>query len=135
MQLETNELLIRALDLFEHEFGAPSRQTAKVVAWDIRPDLGVVVQIDYYPPQQSGALVWLPYPDAGQPVPEIAKEYPAHAGRHSNTYPSPGLGKGLPVLRLSVTSERELTETVDYVKALRDSRPLPEVKSTDSRAP
>jgi hypothetical protein len=118
VQLRTNELLIRTLDSFEREFGPPSRRTAKIVAWDISPDYGVVVQIDYFPPGQSGALVWLPvWDDDGQPIPATAKKYPAHAGRHSNTYPSPGLGRGLPVLRLSVTSEQDLTETIHYVKA------------------
>ena len=102
----------------------------KVVAWDDRAG-GVVVQVDG-PVGQPGAYVWLPYPADGETVPEIAKEYPGGAGRHSNTYPSPGLKRGLPALRLFVTSERELAETVAYVKAYRESRALPEVRSTAS---
>jgi hypothetical protein len=121
LPLQTNDLLIRTLDAFGREFGPPSRKTAKVVAWDVRSDLGVVVQIDYFPMPHRGALVWVPHRNDGPIVPATAKDYPAHVGRHSNTYPSPGLGKGFPAVRLSVTSEQELTETVDYVKALRDS--------------
>jgi hypothetical protein len=128
--LTTNELLVTTLEAFAREFGAPARKTLKVIAWNVRPDLGVVVQLDQ--PVPSGAYVWLPYPRDGQTVPEISKEYPAEAGRHSNTYPSPGLGRGLPALRLFVRSEQELDETVDYVKAYRDARRLPEVRNRSS---
>lgn len=124
----TNKLITRTLEAFCAEFGEPTRKTVKVVSWDIRNDLGVVVQVDQ-PNREQGALVWLPYPADGQAIPEIALEYPGEAGRHSNTYPSPGLKRGMPALRLYVRSENELSDTVRYIKAYRDSLPLPEVKT------
>jgi hypothetical protein len=129
MYLESNnKLLTRTIETFEGEFGAPIRTTEKVLAWDLRNDMGVVVQIDQ-PVREQGALVWLPYPPDGQTIPEIAFEYPGESGRHSNTYASPGLKRGMPALRLFVRSEAELAETVRYIKAFRDSLPPPEIKS------
>lgn len=122
-----NRLIARTIELFTTEFGAPSRETVKVKAWDIRPDLGVVLQMDQ-PNREQGAFVWLPYPPDGQSIPEIALEYPAEAGRHSNTYPSPSLARGLPALKLIVRTELELSNTLSFIKALRDSLPLPEIK-------
>lgn len=126
-----NKLIVRTLETFQTEFGEPARKTVKVIAWNLRNDLGVVVQIDQ-PNKEQGALVWLPYPADGQTIPEIALEYPGEAGRHSNTYPSPGLKRGMPALRLFVRSEAELAETVQYIKAYRDSLPLPEVKAEEA---
>jgi len=123
----SNKMKSRAVELFCKEFGPPSRETVKVKAWDIRRDLGVVVQVDQ-PNKEQAAYVWLPYPPDNYTVPEIALEYPGEAGRHSNTYPSPGLGRGLPALKLIVHTESELSDTVAYIRALRDSLPLPEVK-------
>lgn len=123
-----NPLMSRAADVLTKEFGSPSRETVKVVAWNVRPDLGVVLQIDQ-PNREQGAFIWVPYPPDGQPVPEIALEYPGEAGRHSNTYPSPGLGRGFPALKLAVKTESELEDTISFIKAFRDSMPLPEVKS------
>ncbi len=123
-----NPLMSRAADVLTKEFGAPSRETVKVIAWNVRPDMGVVLQIDQ-PNREQGAFIWVPYPPDGQPVPEIALEYPGEAGRHSNTYPSPGLGRGFPALKLAVKTEAELADTVSFIKAFRDSMPLPEVNS------
>jgi len=116
----------QVVERFRKEFGPPSRETAKVKAWDIRSDLGAVVQVDQ-PNKEKAAYIWLPYPPDNQPVPEIALEYPGEAGRHSNTYPSPGLTRGLPALKLVVRSGSELEDTVQYIRALRDSHPLPKV--------
>lgn len=123
-----NPLMSRAVDVLTKEFGSPSRGTVKVIAWNVRPDLGVVLQIDQ-PSREQGAFIWVPYPADGQPVPEIALEYPGEAGRHSNTYPSPGLERGFPALKLAVKTESELEDTISFIKAFRDSMPLPEVKS------
>jgi hypothetical protein len=123
-----NPLMSRAADVLAKEFGSPSRETVKVIAWNVRPDLGVVLQIDQ-PNREQGAFIWVPYPPDGQPVPEIALEYPGEAGRHSNTYPSPGLGRGFPALKLAVKTESELEDTISFIKAFRDSMPQPEVKS------
>jgi hypothetical protein len=96
--------------------------------------MSAVVQVDQ-PSKGQYALIWLPYPDDGATVPEIALEYPGEAGRHSNTYPAPGLGRGLPALRLKVSSLSELNDSVEYIKAMRELRPLPEVKPSPSTAP
>lgn len=102
-----NPLMSRAAEVLTKELGPPSRETVKVIAWNVRPDLGVVLQIDQ-PNREQGAFIWVPYPPDGQPVPEIALEYPGESGRHSNTYPSPGLGRGLPALKLAVKTVSEL---------------------------
>lgn len=123
-----NPMISRTVEVFNQEFGAIDRDTAKVAAWKVRPDLGVVVEVDT-PRQGQIANVWVPYPPEGQTVPEIALEYPGEAGRHSNTYASPGLSKGLPALKLRIKTEAELRDTVSYIKAMRESMPLPEVKA------
>lgn len=121
-----NPLIRRAVELLSHEFGAPSKTTKKVVAWDMGPSFGVVIERTLKGQQ---ANIWMPYPPDKQAVPAIALEYPGEAGRHSNTYASPGLKKGLPALKLLVTSEAELIDTVAYIRAFRDALPLPEIRS------
>lgn len=123
----TDSMRSRVVEAFHREFGATSRETSKIKAWDLRSGLGVVVQIDQ-PNREQAAYVWTPYPPDNQPVPEIALEYPGEAGRHSNTYPSPGLGRGLPVLKLVIRTESELNDSLKYIRDLRDRLPLPEVK-------
>lgn len=122
-----NKFLPVVLETFETAFGQPTRKTVKIVAWDISQNLSAVVQIDQ-PAKDQYALVWLPYPSDGSTIPEIAMEYPGEAGRHSNTYASPSLKRGLPVLRLKLASDKSLNETIKYITAFRDSMPLPEVK-------
>lgn len=117
----------RVADRMSQEFGAPSRELVKVKAWDITPSLGAVVQMDQ-PNKEDAAYLWLPYPAEGQTIPDIALEYPGESGRHSNTYPSPGLGRGLPALKLTIRSDSELEGTIRYVHALKAATPLPEVK-------
>lgn len=117
----------QVIEQFTNVFGSPSRETVKVKAWTVRSDLGVVVQVDQ-PNREQAAYVWLPYPADNQPIPEFALEYPAETGRHSNTYASPGLSRGLPVLKLIVRNGLDLEGTVEYILALRDSLPLPEIK-------
>lgn len=124
----SNPLMSRAADVLTKEFGSPARSIKKIMAWNIRPGFGVVLQIDQ-PNREQGAFIWVPYPPDGQSVPEIALEYPGEAGRHSNTYPSPGLGRGFPALKLFVKTEAELDDTIFFIKAFRDSLPLPDVKS------
>ncbi|WP_250501610.1 HNH endonuclease [Caballeronia sp. AZ7_KS35] len=121
-----NKMIQRMADRLADEFGECVRQTVKVMAWNVRPDLGAVLQIDQ-PASGQGAYIWLPYPDDGQTIPEIALEYPAESGRHSNTYASPGLKRGQPALKLHVRTESEADGFIAFTKALRDSLPLPEV--------
>ena len=125
-----------AADVLSKEFGSPSRETVKIMAWTLRAGLGVVLQTDQ-PNREQGAFIWVPYPPDGQLIPEIALEYPGEAGRHSNTYASPGLSKGLPALKLVIKTDDELADSVSFIKALRDSLPLPDVKPqlTERQAP
>jgi len=67
-------------------------------------------------------------------IPEISSEYPEEIGRHSGTYASSGLKKGLPALRLRVSSEEELQQTLAYIKAFESQSPLPEVLRTETLA-
>lgn len=112
-----------------NEFGMPSRETVKVTAWDLQNNLGVVVQTDQ-PNRDDYAFVWLPYPPDSESLPEIALEYAAESGRHSNTYPSPGLEKGKPALKLIVTSLEELDDLISYINAFKSFQPLPEFKAS-----
>jgi hypothetical protein len=110
------------------EFGLPSRKIVKITAWNITNDLGVVVQTDQ-PNKEDYAFVWLPYPPDTESLPEIALEYAAESGRHSNTYASPGLERGKPALKLVVTSSQELDDLISYIKAFKSFAPLPELKA------
>lgn len=112
---------------FKQELGAPARDINKIKAWNVGPHLGVVVQTDQ-PTKENTAFVWLPYPREGQTIPAIALEYPGEAGRHSNTYASPGLKKGEPALKLTIHNERELEDTIKYIQAMSAAFPLPEVE-------
>ncbi|WP_323906081.1 HNH endonuclease [Aeromonas veronii] len=118
----------QVIDRINKEFGLPSRETVKVTAWDVGSDLGVVVQTDQ-PNKDDYAFVWLPYPPDSESVPEIALEYAAESGRHSNTYPSPGLGKGKPALKLIITSTEELDDLIAYINAFKSFQPLPDFKA------
>ncbi|MCQ8127486.1 HNH endonuclease [Methylomonas rivi] len=118
----------KVIERITKEFGTPSRQTVKVTAWEIGSNLGVVVQTDQ-PNKEDQAFVWLPYPPDSESVPEIALEYAAESGRHSNTYPSAGLERGKPALKLIVTSTQELDDLISYIQAFKAFAPLPKVKA------
>jgi hypothetical protein len=118
----------QVVERFKKEFGDASRTTAKVTSWDVGAELGVVVQTDQ-PNRKEAAYIWLPYPPDGQPVPDLALEYPGEAGRHSNTYASPGLGRGKPALKLVLREEQELEDTVAYIRAFLSFLPLPELRA------
>lgn len=59
-----NKLMSRAIEVLTENFGAPSRETVKVIAWNARHDLGVVLQIDQ--PREQGVFIWLTYPPDGR---------------------------------------------------------------------
>jgi len=120
----------RVIDRIAKEFGNPVRETVKVTAWDFGSNLSVVVQIDQ-PNNEDHAFVWLPYPPDSESVPEIALEYAAETGRHSNTYPSTGLERGKPALKLIVTGSQELDDLISYIEAFKSFAPLPELKSAE----
>ncbi|BCL61910.1 hypothetical protein DGMP_26030 [Desulfomarina profundi] len=111
-----------------NEFGEPSRTTAKVKAWDITQEIGLVIQTDS-PNKVDHAFVWLPYPPENGEIPEVALEYAGETGRHSNTYASPGLEKGKPALKLIITSPNELDDLIQYIIAYKSFAPLPKIKS------
>ncbi len=116
----------RVAERFDSEFGPSVRNTVKVKAWALTPDVGAVLQIDS-PNLEDAACVWLPYPGPGQAFPELALEYPGEAGRHSGTYASAGLRRGEPALKLTIRSTSELDATVKYVRAIMARSPLPAV--------
>ena len=109
----------------EQAYGSPDRSTTKVVAWD-RGRIGIVLQVDQ-PNREEAGFLWLPYPQDGQSVPEIALEYAAGSGRHHHTYASSGLGRTEPALKLTIRTDRELAETLAYVDAMISNAPLPQV--------
>lgn len=123
----------KVIERITTEFGAPGRTTAKVTAFDVGASLGVVVQTDA-PNKEDAAFVWLPYPPDNQPIPELALEYAGESGRHSNTYPSPGLERGMPALKLILRTDQELDETITYIDAFKRFAPLPELKAAPAPA-
>lgn len=110
------------LERFSAEFGPPARDIVKITAWHLAPGISAVLQKDQ-PIGSDVAYVWLPYPEDGQAVPEIALEYPGESGRHSNTFASPGLKAGRPAMRLNIKSTQELEETIAYLRAMRLAGP------------
>lgn len=120
----------RVIDRIAQEFGTASRTTAKVTAFDVGTTLGVVVQTDQ-PNKEDAAFVWLPYPPDDESVPEVALEYAAESGRHSNTYASPGLERGKPALKLILRTDTELDDAITYIAAFKKFAPLPEIKRAE----
>ncbi|MDH2420401.1 hypothetical protein [Cobetia amphilecti] len=106
----------KVIERITKEFGSPARVTVKVTGWNVGDNLGVVVQTDQ-PNKENQVFVWLPYPPDSELLPKIALEYAAESGRHSNTYPSPGLEKGKPALKLIVSGDEELDDLIDYIMA------------------
>jgi hypothetical protein len=117
----------------EEEFGAPSRDVVKVKAWEVSA-IGIVLQVDQ-PNREDAAYLWLPYPQEGHQIPEIALEYAGESGRHSGTYASSGLHRGEPALKLIIRTERELDSVVKYVRAMTASAPLPPIPADASARP
>jgi 5-methylcytosine-specific restriction endonuclease McrA len=116
------------VDRLTKEFGSPSREVVKVKSWDLSGTMGLVLQMDQ-PNREDAAYVWLPYPGEGQTVPEIALEYPGEAGRHSGTYPVPGLKRGEPALKLIIRNAGELDDVIGYILAMLSSGALPQVRA------
>jgi hypothetical protein len=123
-----------ASERLKSEFGEPKRSRLKVNAW--QPNgIGVVLQVDQ-PNRDPAAYIWLPYPEDGEIIPEIALQYAAETGRHSGTYASMGLEKGKPALKLIVRTNRELDQTINYIKAMAAKQPLqPIIESVTEREP
>lgn len=115
----------KVAERFSREFGTPVRERVKVKAFRVS-GIEVVVEIDQ-PKRQNVCNVWLPYPPDDQEIPDMALEYPGEAGRHSGTYASAGLKKGLPALKLILATEQELDQLVEYIRALAEGLDLPSV--------
>lgn len=106
----------QVIERFNRAFGTVARKTAKVLAWDVRPDLGVVVFMDT-PSNGHYAKVCVPCPSGATDLPANARR--AHSEkRHSNTFASPGLGRGASALYFWVRDESELDQTVRYIGSL-----------------
>ena len=101
---------------FDRLFGHPTRRTQKVVAWEARPDAGVVVFLDI-PSKGDYAKVCVPCPRGEIQIPVSAKR--AHPERrHSNTFASPGLSHGAPALYFWVRDTNELDQLVAFIREL-----------------
>lgn len=111
------------------EFGDPSRDVIKVRSWKIAENVGVVLQLDQ-PTREDAAYIWLPHPGDRQSIPEAAVEYPAEAGRHSDTYPAPGLKKGEPAMKITIHDAQEINDLVVYIHALAAKKLLPEMNTS-----
>ena len=106
----------QVIERFNRTFGMVARKTDKVLAWDVRPDLGVVVFTDT-PSNGHYAKVCVPYPLGMKELPPNARR--AHSEkRHSNTFASPGLRRGAPALYFWIRGARELDETVQFVSEM-----------------
>lgn len=123
----------QVIERFTEVFGNPDRTTVKVTAFNVS-GWGVVVQRDQ-PNREAAAFVWLPYPEEGQLVPQIALEYAAGSGRHSGTYASAGLEKGQPALKLILRSGAELADVIAYIQAFAARVTLPPVNAGPRPAP
>lgn len=105
------EAVSRAFDV---AFGKPGRATKKVLAWAPRSDMGVVLELEQ-PRDPSVANVWTPFPPDNSPIPSFALQYPGDSGRHSNTYPSAGLKKGMPALKHIIKTSSDLTDCIAFI--------------------
>lgn len=117
-----------AYEAFSAEFGSPDRETKKVAAWEAGAEVSFVLQKDQ-PAKADVAIVWLSHPGDGAVVPEDALEYAAESGRHSNTYPSPGLERGKPALKMAVSDPAQIASLVEYARAMSLAAPLPKMPS------
>jgi hypothetical protein len=98
-------------------FGEPARRTKKVVAWDVGENQGVVLQIDT-PKNNSECVVWLPLIGSREIKFENFEIYPPGRGRHSGTYPSPGLEDGKAAVKMRVNSRALINDIVVYLQDL-----------------
>ena len=98
-------------------FGEPTRETKKLVSWTITSGFGFAVQTDS-PLHNEFAWVWIPFSDVIMSSLKAEKQlYSKEKGRHSNTYPVPGLGKGEAVIRIKVASDADIDEIILFLKS------------------
>ena len=110
-------------DRLTAEFGPPVRERDKVWAWDARIDVGVVVDMKTSPSGEY-AEVWLPHPGDGFAIPSNARvRHPVH--RHSGTFASPGLRKGMAPLSFRIDSTAQFDELIGFIRELPPIRGLP----------
>lgn len=107
-----NALISRLTTLF----GEPTRETKKLVSWTITSGFGLAVQTDS-PSHNEFAWAWVPFSDDTMSSLKAEKQfYSKEKGRHSNTYPIPGLGKGEAAIRIKVATDADLDEFMEFFK-------------------
>lgn len=108
-----------AINTITAHFGEPVRRRDKVLAWAINDNFGLVVERNT-PEKGHYANIWIPHFSYAKTLPNnIAKQYKAGQGRHSNTYASTGLEKGKPAIKIKVKNGMELADLISYVDALK----------------
>ena len=108
-----NALILRLTTLF----GEPTRETKKLVSWTITSGFGIAVQTDS-PSHNEFAWLWVPFSDDTMESLKAEKQfYSEEKGRHSNTYPIPGLGKGEAAIRIKVANDTDLDEFMGFLES------------------
>ena len=97
--------------------GEPTRETKKLVSWTITSGFGIAVQTDS-PSHNEFAWLWVPFSDDTMESLKAEKQfYSEEKGRHSNTYPIPGLGKGEAAIRIKVANDTDLDEFMGFLES------------------
>src|SRR5687768_442676 len=104
------------------QLGEPSSATSKVVRWNVKPGLDVVIQRDASP---SRGVVWMPWPGGNSVCPSTGEVYPADRGRHSNTYGAPSLVRGKAALKLNVFDADSLSVVLSRLKVAMANGAVP----------
>src|SRR5688500_11191629 len=94
------------------QFGEPHTNTGRVLRWNMRPGLDVVVQSAG---SERSAVDWVPWPN-GEAPPVNGKVYRPHQGRTGHSYArAPSLAKDKPVLKLRVNTQDELEDVMKRI--------------------
>lgn len=101
--------------------GSPASETSKVIRWNIRAGLSCVLD-KTISQNRNRVQLWLPAPGDRHKIPVGAIEYPAEAGRNSNTYAAAGLEKGKAVIKCAIEAEDQLAGMIAYIVALAKPR-------------
>lgn len=96
----------RTIQALVEQLGQSSSSTDKVIRWNVKTGLDVVLQRDA---ASHRAIVWMPWPGEGGECPPDGEVYAAGRGRHSNTYGAPSLARGMAALKLTITNDESLS--------------------------
>ena len=105
--------------------GEPTK-TDKILRWRIGNRFSVAVQIDA-PKGDTHAFIWVPRSEGDEPIPHFAEMYEPSRGRHSNTYPLPGLERGRSALRYRIETPVELDAIVRRIAAIASNAAPPPI--------